>query len=245
MVDRPIREKIRWQQKVREENERKILDTLANSDEPSMRWRDLLATVGISKPQLAAHLRRMVDDGIIENHGVNLGGGYSITTKDSRRIFEFARMPDGYSTDVQIEDPQHCMAKNGMLLFNEREQRKAAVEAAEKLTDVFRFTIAKMLECQEKGDYTKEKLWRHHCLEWGLSEYARLYSDAYITGEFNLLTREGKRIGPYMEEVYRTPENETEFEHRIRLRRRYLAEAFKKTGNPQRMRMFESDLQRQ
>jgi hypothetical protein len=109
----------------------------------------------------------------------------------------------------------------------------------------------KYLEAQEKGEEANAKLWIQHCLLYGLPNYIKLLPDAYMVGEFSILSRDGKHVGEVLGDyVGRNDvdpslrsEIDSEVDRRYRLRRRYLIETLREAIDPNRMREYESKLE--
>ncbi|MCJ7633715.1 winged helix-turn-helix domain-containing protein, partial [Candidatus Bathyarchaeota archaeon] len=257
MANKEVREKFQYQKRVRETNERKIVNALAERE--PLTWNGLRKATGISPPQLAQHLRRMTEQGKITHQDRQ----YFLSSEESN-IFSSFNHSGKFWTELTISDPQNWRDQFSLAPFDEQQQRSNAKIVADVLADRTRFLLIKLLEFEDKGEEENAKLWTQTCL--ADTYQTEVILGAYLDGEASLTTTDGKFIEIYpgdglvtidsritkpqttkerekliakLERPYKKPVTKAEIERRGRLRRRYLIDELRKAGNPDTLRSLE------
>lgn len=119
MIKEEIMKRSSWQQRKRDENERKILKILAQHKK--LTWTQIMDKSNISRPQLAIHLQRMEGEGKIGH----IDRFYFAASEELSALHQFNMLEmKGKQFSRYVDQPLDWLDKYGLAPFNEEEERE-------------------------------------------------------------------------------------------------------------------------
>lgn len=209
--------KERWQSRDKRKNEQRIVRAIAAAPKCRIRFTELLTQTHLSRPVLAAHLKRMKQEGKI-GQGISTYNTDSLVTDSDKtssretdksyfltsktltafKLFRDHVEPKHLRRRVIYDSLENNMDANKLAPFSEKEEQAEASRLVAKLVNLYNFTVLKMLDFFEQGDNEVLDEWFETCFLEMLPLQTMHSIDGYIKGEHWIYTKEGSELHHYL-----------------------------------------------